>query len=123
MSIEDDYMQWAEDGHVLAQIGRSLFSQRRTVSVSIPRHLATAAVDGWERDDSGENLPSSESPEQAAVRDRGASLALIGLSIQRDGVEEGDEVVVELDAWFVGNALNAADQDDLLTDLINPPSG
>jgi hypothetical protein len=45
------------------------------------------------------------------------------LSIQQDGVEEGDEVVVELDAWFVGNALNAADQDDLLTDLINPRSG
>jgi hypothetical protein len=32
------------------------------------------------------------------------------------------EVVVELDAWFVGNALTAADQDDLLKDLINPPS-
>jgi hypothetical protein len=123
MSIEDDYTQWAQDGEVLAQIGRSLFPQRRTVSVRIPRDLAAAAVEGWERDDSGGNLPSPESPEQSATRDRGASLALIGLASQQGGVEDGGEVVVDLDAWFVGNALNAADQDDLLKDLINAPSG
>ena len=122
MSIENDYTQWAEDGQVLAQIGRSLFPQRRTISVRIPRHLAAAAVQGWERGDSGGNLPSPESPEQSVTRDRGASLALIGLAIQQCGVEDGEDVVVDLDAWFVGNALNAADQEDLLKDLINPPS-
>ncbi len=88
----------------------------------IPRHLAAAAVDAWDRDDSGGILPSPEGPEQSATRDRGASLALIGLAIQQGGVEDGDEVVVDLDAWFVGNALNAADEDDLLKDLIDPPS-
>jgi len=122
MSIDDDYTQWTDDGHVLSQIGRSLYSQRRTVTVRIPKLLAVAAVESWERDDSGGALPSPESPEQSAVRDRGASLALIGLTIQEAGVDEGDEVVVDLDAWFVGNALTAADQDDLLKDLIHPPS-
>jgi hypothetical protein len=122
MSIDNDYAQWAEDGQVLAQVGRSLYSQRRTVSVRIPKHLAVAAVESWERDDSGGALPSPESQEQSAVRDRGASLALIGLTIQQAGVDDGDEVLVELDAWFVGTALTAADDDDLLKDLINPPS-
>ena len=122
MSIDNDYTQWAADGQVLAQIGRSLFSQARTVSVRIPKHLAAAAVEGWERDDSGGALPSPESPEQSAIRDRGASLALIGLAIREVGVDDGDEVVVDLDSWFVGNALTAADQDDLLKDLTNPPS-
>jgi len=61
-------------------------------------------------------LPSPESPNQSAARDRAATLSLIGLSIQLDGVEDGDDVVVELDAWFVGNALNAVDDDGLLSD-------
>jgi len=122
MSIEDDYAQWAEDGQVLAQIGRSLFSQRLKVSVRIPRHLAKEAVDSWERESSGEDLPSPESPAQSAIRDRGATLSLIGLSVQRDGVEDDDHVVVDLDAWFIGNALNAADQDELLGDVRPPPS-
>lgn len=121
MSIEDDYAQWAVDGEVLAQVGRSLFTQRRKVSVRIPKHLAREAVKSWERDDSG-NLPSPESAEQAAIRDRAATLGLIGLSVQQDGVEDGDELVVELDAWFVGNALNAADQDNLLRDVLPPSS-
>lgn len=120
MSIENDYAQWAGDGQVLAQIGRSLFAQRLTVSVRIPRRLAKLAVDSWERDGSGEDLPSPESPQQSALRDRAATLSLIGLSIQRDGVEDGDEVVVDMDAWFVGNALNAADQDELLRDVLPP---
>jgi hypothetical protein len=121
MSIEDDFAQWAVDGEVLAQLGRSLFSQRLKVSVRIPKHLAKEAVDSWERDDSG-NLPSPESPEQATIRDRAATLGLIGLSVQQDGLEDGEEVVVDLDAWFVGNALNAADQDNLLRDVLPPPS-
>jgi hypothetical protein len=121
MSIEDDYAQWTEDGEALAQLGRSLFSQRLKVSVRIPKHLAKEAVDSWERDDSG-NLPSPESPAQAAIRDRAATLGLIGLSVQQDGVEDGDEIVVDLEAWNVGNALNAADQDNLLRDVLPPPS-
>ncbi|HEY6429296.1 MAG TPA: hypothetical protein VIX84_18895 [Acidimicrobiales bacterium] len=121
MSIEDDYAQWADDGKVLAQIGRSLFSQRRKVFVRIPRHLAEEAVARWARDSSGDDLPSPESAEQSAVRDRAATLGLIGLSIQQDGTVNGDDVVVDLDSWFVGNALKAAEQDDLLKDA-PPPS-
>jgi hypothetical protein len=77
MLIEDDYAQWAEDGGVLAQIGRSLSSQLLTVSVSIPRDLAKEAVDSWEREDSGGVVPSPESPGQATIRDRAATLSLI----------------------------------------------
>ena len=42
--------------------------------------------------------------------------SLIGLSIQQSGVREGDEVVVDLDAWFIGHALHEADQAGLLGD-------
>jgi hypothetical protein len=49
-------------------------------------------------------------------RDRAATLSLIGQSIQRDGVEDGNDVLLPLDAWHVGNALNAAEQENLLGD-------
>jgi hypothetical protein len=121
VTIEDDYSQWAEDGLVLAQVGRALFPQRLKVQVRIPRQLADQAIASWERDDSGAHLPSPEPSEQAAIRDRGATLSLIGLSVQQGGIEDGEDVVVDLDAWYIGNALNAAEQEGLLTDVRPPP--
>jgi hypothetical protein len=82
--------------------------------------LAKEALDKWERDTSGGALSSPESPEQWPIRDRAATLSLIGLSIQEDGVEDGEDVVVDLDAWFIGHALDAAEEDDLLSD-VRPP--
>lgn len=74
----------------------------------------------WERDDSGGELVS-ENPQQRAIRHRAATLALIGLTVQEDGVAEGDEVAVELDAWYIGHALDAAEDDGLLGDVRLPP--
>jgi hypothetical protein len=64
MTTKDMYAQWAEDGPVLAEIGRALFSQHLDVQVRIPRELAQKALASWERDDSGGVLPKPESPEQ-----------------------------------------------------------
>jgi hypothetical protein len=109
-----DYEEWAKDGPVLAELGRVLFAQDLEVRVRIPRQLAERAVASWEREDTGIGLPSPESPKQRRIRDRSATLSLIGLSISNAGVQEGDDVVLLLDSWYVGNALDAADQEDLL---------
>jgi len=116
-----DYTEWAKDGPVLAEIGRALFSQPLDVKVRIPRKLAERTVASWEREDRGIGLPSPESPEQWRIRDRAASLSLIRLTIQRDDVEDGDDVVLPLHAWYVGNALDAADQDGFLDSFPRPP--
>jgi hypothetical protein len=49
-------------------------------------------------------------------------LGLIGLSVQEDGTADGHDVVVEVDPWHVGSALEAADDAGLLDGLI-PPQG
>jgi hypothetical protein len=49
-------------------------------------------------------------------------LGLIGLSVQEGGTTEGDDVVMEVDAWYVRSALKAADEAGLLDGLI-PPQG
>jgi len=117
---DDEYMQWASDARVLAAIGRALFSQRLGINVRLPRDLADQAVASWEREEDSGTLPE-ESPEQRITRHRSATLSLIGLSIQSTGVEDDEEVAVELDAWFIGDALAAADDEGLL-DGVYPPS-
>ena len=116
---DEDYAQWALDGQVLAQIGRALMAQSLEVQVRVPRELADAAVAAWQRDDS-EGPLGEESEEQRAARHRGAYLGLIGLSLEEKGWLDGDDVVVKLDAWFIGEALSAADADGLL-DGAHPP--
>ena len=61
-----------------------------------------------------------ETPEQRAIRHEAATLSLIGLSIENTGIEDGDQVVFKLDAWLLGNALEAADRAGRL-DGLNPP--
>lgn len=102
------YEVWGKDADTLEEIGRELLGQVTRVSVRLPRVLAEAAVASWDREDGDEELPA-ETSEQWATRDRAATLSLIGLSIADRGVWEGGEVVVDLDAWFIGNALQAAD--------------
>jgi hypothetical protein len=77
------------------------------VTVTIPKTLAEKAVQAWERDDQGE--PGDETHEEGLARTRAGTLALIGLTIQERGRWEDDHVVTELDSWYVGNALDAAD--------------
>ena len=108
MTADRRYEVWGKDADTLAEIGRELLGQVRRVRVRLPRALAEAAVASWNRKDPDEELPA-ETPEQRTTRDRAATLSLIGLSIADGGVWAADEVVVDLDAWFIGNALQAAE--------------
>ena len=116
MGSNADYAQWDEDRAVLAAIGQRLFDQSLKVRVRLPSALAEAALKAWQREDDGD-LPEQETDSQCRVRHDAGVLALIGLCIETDGVGEGDEVVVDLDAWYVGGALDAADA----AGMISPP--
>ena len=117
---DDDYRQWTSDGAVLARIGRVLFDQQLRVSVRMPQELAATAISAWEREESASTLPR-ETSEQVATRHRAAVLALIGLTLQGHGVVQGDEMVVDLDAWHVGSALDAAEEEGLLDGVTPRP--
>jgi hypothetical protein len=108
--------QWRKDEQVLAEIGSAVAPQVKRVEIRVPRPLADAAAAAWRRND---QASSGESETEEAHRSRrcAASLALIGLSIAERGRVEDDSVVVELDARFIGDALNAADDHG----LIGPP--
>jgi hypothetical protein len=116
---DEDYARWALDGQVLAQIGRALMAQSLEFQIRVPRELADAAVAAWQRDSAGPL--GEETEEQRSARHRGAYLGLIGLSLEERGRPDGDDVVVKLDAWFIGEALNAADADGLLDGVYPPP--
>ena len=109
VTADPRYEVWRKDADTLEDVGRALVGEARRVRVRLPRALAVAAVASWEREDPNGELPA-ETPEQWTVRDRAATLSLIGLSIADSGVWEGDGVVVDLDAWFIGNALQAAEE-------------
>jgi hypothetical protein len=104
---------YSRDAEVLSQIGEALFPQDTKLTVRLPRDLADLAVAAWLRDDTEPAVPEPAAPEPAGrcvLRQRAAYLALIGLSVANTGRPEGDEVVCELDAWYVGGALEAADR-------------
>ncbi|MED7951023.1 hypothetical protein [Streptomyces sp. BE303] len=84
--------------HVDAQVGR--------VTVRLPRAVAEAAVDAWERDELGDL--GEETHEQYALRDQAGDLALIGLVISERGRWEGEEVVIDLDVASAGAAVRAS---------------
>ncbi len=109
VSTQDPYDQWATDTQVLAEIRQALSSQSLRVQVRIPRTAAEKAARAWERDDGGPDL-SEESPKAALARKNAAALALIGLAVRQLGVVDSDDVVVKLDAWSIGIALDVADK-------------
>src|SRR6266496_4234379 len=80
------------------------------------RSLAEQALAAWEREEDESPLPT-ETREQQTARHRAGSLGLIGLSIQESGIWEGDEVVVSLDASYIGDAFRPADDAGLLQGL------
>jgi hypothetical protein len=67
----------------------------------------------WEREADDGPLPS-ETAEQRRDRHLAGTLSLIRLCSENGGTEDGDDVVVEVDAWQVGLALEAADHAGLL---------
>ena len=108
-----DTEQWMHDERLLASIGAELFDHNLRVEVRIPRTLAEDAVKAWERDEVGDWV-QDETPEQTRTRHRAGTLGLIGLSIQERGRWTDDVVVVDLDSWFIGLALEAADDAGLI---------
>src|ERR1700733_9728734 len=112
---DDPYIEWSGDAETLVKIGEYLNREAHPVQVRLSRDFAARAMEAWNRDDSGE-LPSNESHEQYRQRSAAATLGLIGLTLESGFSEEGDEVIFELDAWFVGAALEAADDAGALTE-------
>jgi hypothetical protein len=118
---DSDYQEWERQAQVLAGIGRSLFTQPLRLRVRLPRGLADHAVDAWQQEARTNPLPKDEPANMRLVRRRAGTLGLIGLSIEQSGVPDGDDVVFDLDAWYIGSALDAAEDAGLLAD-VRPPS-
>lgn len=78
------------------------------MKVRLPGKLADAALRAWHRTDEGDTS-HDESPSERLVRHQAGALALIGLAIEERGQRLDGDVVVTLDAWQIGDALNAAD--------------
>jgi hypothetical protein len=108
--------QWTDDATALAQIGAALFAQSTRLKVRVPRELAEAALAAWTREDiESESDEQRETHDQAITRARAGSFALIGAAIEKRGEPaDDDHVTVDLDAWFVGHALDAADDAGLI---------
>ncbi|MFC9856971.1 MULTISPECIES: hypothetical protein [unclassified Streptomyces] len=106
MADEEAYVRYRADSKVLAAIGKQVDAQAGRVTVRLPRAVAEAAVDAWERDESGDL--GEETSEQSALRDQAGDLALIGLVISERGRREGEEVVIDLDVVFAGAAVRAS---------------
>jgi hypothetical protein len=118
---DPEYAIWRDDAELLAEIGRSLFVQDLKVSVRLPASLAARALAAWERNDPMNEISGDENPSERAIRRQAGSLALIGLAIgNRSETSDGDHVTVELDAWQIGAALDAADERQLLKDVTPP---
>ena len=115
----DRYRVWENDNAVLAEIGVRLFSQPTRIRVRLPMELAARASAAWDRDDDDEALPEEETHAQRLSRHRAGSLALIGLAVAERGMEDGDDVVVDLGAWQIGESLNAAEDAGLLARAIS----
>jgi hypothetical protein len=100
------------DADLLASIGAHLVAAGvPKVEVRLPAELGRQAVEAWDRDDEQDGSVATETREQAVVRHKAATLALIGLSISESGRFEGEEVIVTLSADLVGSAVAVSDDD------------
>ena len=109
---DDLQRQYLLEAETLAQVGAAIFRQPTKVRVRLPRNLADLAVAAWRRDDG--SLSDPETTEQRATRHQAGTLALIGLCIEQTGQPDRGEVVCELDSWYIGTALDAAEEHQLL---------
>jgi hypothetical protein len=116
----DDYQRWADDATTLHELAQEVLPQTPKVRLRIPESLADRAVAAWQRDDETLSL-APESDEERSVRRDAGTLALIGEFIEETGARDGDHVTFELDAWILGNALEAADRAGCL-DIFPPRS-
>ncbi|MFE9789930.1 hypothetical protein ACFYO7_31610 [Nocardia salmonicida] len=110
MTEQDPNTRYRDDSKVLAAIGEWIGPRVQPVSVRLPHELAQAAVAAWNRDETGEI--GEQAPDQYALRDRAAELALIGLAVSERGRRDGEDVVVDLHATSVAAAMHAAQSPD-----------
>lgn len=86
-----------------------MLKERKTsLTVRLPADLAGQALAAWQRDEAGQ--PGPESDRQKSARQRAASLALIGLSVEQTGRPDGSGIVCELGASIIRAALEAVDE-------------
>jgi Domain of unknown function (DUF4279) len=107
------YMRYEDEAATLAAVGAALFPQPTSLTMRLPRELADRAVTAWHRDDDS-GPAKHETPRERTARHRAGTLALIGLAIEQTGKSDGGDVICELDAWHIGDALGAADDSELL---------
>ena len=115
--LKREYLREAE---TLAQVGAAIFPQPTQVPVRLPRNLADLALAAWHRDDDGPSDPKAT--EQRAARHQAGTLTLIGLCIEQTGQPDNDEVVCELDSWYIARALDAAEDHQPLAGHIRATS-
>ena len=109
------------EADLLAEIGRHLFGQDLRVSVRLPRSLADGASAAWSREDTDDT--GAETDFGRTIRRQAGDLALIGLAEEERGSTTADgDVAVELHAWQIGAALDAAEERGLLKDAQPPQS-
>jgi hypothetical protein len=103
----NEYVGYRQDAQLLSEIGKALDDQPATSAVSIPQHLASAAIAAWNRDDPPQT--SAETPEQKSVRYMAADLALIGLTLSVLG-EPGEDGTVraQIDSDLIKSAIAAS---------------
>ena len=113
----DEYAQWREDEGALARVGAQLFEQELRLTVRLPRILAEKAVASlgarrqrlsWAR----KYRSCTFSPTR---RDAGAYRSVY----RRDRPLGGQRGSRRLDAWFIGSALDAADDAGLINAAVN----
>jgi len=115
--VKHHYDRWENDGVDLALIGASLYEQDTKVRVRLPRELADAALAAWHREDEdSEDLHThDESQLEAQIRHRAGTLALIGASLENAPIQiSGNFVIADIDSWYIGEALQAADDARLI---------
>lgn len=107
---------------VLAEVGQPIFGQKTLVTVRLPGALAGKALAAWRRDDGSQTHGNETTTTEVRARTRAGTLALGGLSIDQSGRPDGDEVLVDLDAWYIGTAYDAAEEAGLPLEPHSAPS-
>ena len=98
-----------------------MFTPDLRVTVRLPAELAAKALTSWQREESDVPLQPAETDAQCAIRTRAGAFGLIGLSIESESFASDGDVVLDLDAWHIGSALDAADDRGLLEGIFPPP--
>lgn len=101
-----EYGRYRDDERALAEIGRWLRDAPH--GRALPTEWADAAMAAWLRDETAEQRTTEqETDEQRRVRDAAATLALIGLAVQR-ARERGNDLSLHPDT--IAEAVAAADR-------------